>query len=69
MKTIKSKVSLYELLRGTPQVDLINIIDDAIYEYARKVAEENNMNFNMCAFAQSIKVKINIWEDDEIEVL
>lgn len=65
MKTIKSKVSLYELLRGTPQVDLINIIDDAIYEYARKVAEENGVDFDLCGFSQRITVKITMFEDKD----
>ena len=64
MKDIKSKVSLYELLKDMPQ-DLTNTIDDMVYEYARKVAEENGVDFDLCGFSQRITVKITMWEDKD----
>lgn len=64
MKEIKSKVSLYDLLTDMPQ-DLIDTIDDTVYEYARKVAKENKIDFDLCGFSQKITVKIEIWEDKD----
>ena len=63
MRTIKEKVSLYELLKPYPLTT--QTIDDIVYEYARKLAEENGVDFNLCGFSQKITVKIEMWEDKD----
>ncbi len=65
MKTIKEKVNLYELLKQYPLTT--ESIDDIVYEYARKIAEKNSVDFDLCGFSQKITVKIEMWEDKDTE--
>ena len=64
MKTIKSKISFYKLLEDMPQ-ELVNTIDDIIYEYAKEVAENEGIDFALCGFSQKLTLKVEIWEDKD----